>query len=68
MEKKKPQIPLGELISTDRNMYEVTNAAIHRAKQISVTGTDDLEPGQGKIVSMAIKEIVTGEVEYSYKE
>jgi len=61
-------IPLGILISTDKNMYELTNAAIHRAKQISMTGSEALEEAGGKIVSLAIREIVTGEVQYSIKK
>ncbi len=65
MEKQRPSIPLDKLVSVEANMYELTNAAIHRAKQISATGIDDLDPGQGKIISIAIKEIVSGEVQYS---
>lgn len=61
-------IPLEDLVSTDKNMYELTNAAIHRAKQISMTGSEALEKASGKIVSLAIREIVTGEVQYSIKK
>lgn len=61
-------IPLEILVSTDKNMYELTNAAIHRAKQISMTGSEALEKAGGKIVSLAIREIVTGEVQYSIKK
>jgi len=68
MAKSASNIPLGELVSTDKNMYELTNAAIHRAKQISMTGSDDLESAGGKIVSLAIKEIVTEEVQYNIKQ
>ncbi|MCK5249832.1 MAG: DNA-directed RNA polymerase subunit omega [Spirochaetaceae bacterium] len=68
MIKKKSSIPLENLVSTDKNMYELTNAAIHRAKQISMTGSDELESTGGKIVSLAIKEIVTEEVQYNIKQ
>jgi DNA-directed RNA polymerase subunit omega len=68
MTKKKSSIPLDALVSTDKNMYELTNAAIHRAKQISMTGSDELEAAGGKIVSQAIKEIVTEEVQYNIKQ
>ena len=68
MAKNASNIPLGDLVSTDKNMYELTNAAIHRAKQISMTGSDELETSGGKIVSLAIKEIVTGEVQYNIKQ
>jgi DNA-directed RNA polymerase subunit K/omega len=49
-------------------MYELTNAAIHRAKQISMAGSEELESAGGKIVSLAIKEIVTEDVQYSIKQ
>ena len=68
MTKKNSSIPLENLVSTDKNMYELTNAAIHRAKQISMTGSDELEAAGGKIVSLAIKEIVTEEVQYNIKQ
>jgi len=68
MSKKKSSIPLENLISTDKNMYELTNAAIHRARQISITGAEELEAAGGKIVSQAVKEIVTGEVQYNIKQ
>ena len=68
MIKKKFSIPLEALVSTEKNMYELTNAAIHRAKQISMTGSDELESTGGKIVSLAIKEIVTEEVQYNIKQ
>lgn len=68
MSKKNSSIPLDALVSTDKNMYELTNAAIHRAGQISMTGSEELEAAGGKIVSKAITEIVTGEVLYSIKQ
>lgn len=68
IEKAESNIPLEDLISTDKNMYELTNAAIHRAKQISMTGSETLEKASVKTVSLAIREIVTGEVQYSIKK
>ena len=68
MTKKKSSIPLEYLVSTDRNMYELTNAAIHRAKQISITGAEELEAAGGKIVSQAVTEIITEEVQYNIKQ
>ncbi len=68
MAKKPSSIPLDDLVSTDKNMYELTNAAIHRAGQISMAGSEDLDSSGGKIVSLAIKEIVTEEVQYDMKQ
>jgi DNA-directed RNA polymerase subunit omega len=56
------------MVSLEKNMYELTNAAIHRARQISMTGSDELDSMGGKIVSLAIKQIVSGEVQYSIKQ
>jgi DNA-directed RNA polymerase subunit omega len=67
MTDKRRVVPLDELVNSDSNMYELTNAAIHRAEQISLTGKDIHEEEEGKIVSTAIDEIVTGEVKYEYK-
>lgn len=68
MAKKTETIPLENLVSTEKNMYEMTNAAIHRAKQITLAGSDKLDDIGGRIVSLAIKEIVTEEVQYESKK
>ncbi len=60
-------IPLGNLVDSEGNMYELTNAAIHRAAQISEVGCEDLEKNRGKIVSTALEEIISKKVEYEYK-
>lgn len=67
MADKRKVIPMDELVNCDKNMYELTNAAIHRAEQISMTESDINEEEEGKIVSKAIGEIVTEEVKYEYK-
>ncbi|MDC7239120.1 MAG: DNA-directed RNA polymerase subunit omega [Spirochaetales bacterium] len=59
-------IPLGDLVDSEGNMYELTNAAIHRAAQIAVAGSDDLEKNRGKIVSTALEEIISKKVEFEY--
>ena len=67
MADKRRVIPMDMLVNTDKNMYELTNAAIHRAEQISITGAVSNEDEEGKIISKAIGEIVTEEVKYEYK-
>ncbi len=67
MAEKRKNIPMDELVNTDANMYELTNAAIHRAEQISITGAHGDEDAESKVVSKAIGEIVTEEVKYDYK-
>lgn len=66
MAENSKDIPMDKLVNTDKNMYELTNAAIHRAEQIALTGLDSSEEG-GKIISKAIQEIVSEEVKYEFK-
>ncbi|MDA3957928.1 DNA-directed RNA polymerase subunit omega [Oceanispirochaeta sp.] len=61
-------IPLGDLVNHEGNMYELTNAAIHRAEQISMAGSDDLDKNRGKIVSTALEEIISKKVQYEYQK
>ena len=68
LEERSVIIPLEKLINEDSNIYELTSAAIRRAYQISVTGDEELEANQGKVVSTAIKQILTRQVQYQLEE
>lgn len=68
MDESKMIIPIKDLVNNTGNIYEVTNAAISRSKQLSKTGSKDLDENLGKIVSISIKEIVTGKVKYHYEK
>lgn len=57
-------IPLDLLLSNDSNAYRLTNAAIKRALQINLAGDDELEANKSKVVSTAIKQILTEKVRY----
>jgi DNA-directed RNA polymerase subunit omega len=57
-------LPLDLLIKLQDNMYELTCASIKRAIQINLAGDEELEANSGKIVSTAIKQILTKKVEY----
>jgi len=61
-------LPLDLLISHEGNMYELTCAAIKRAAQINLAGDEDLEKNYGRVVSVAIKQILTKKVEYRLEE
>ncbi|MCF7927613.1 MAG: DNA-directed RNA polymerase subunit omega [Spirochaetales bacterium] len=61
-------LPLDLLIGNDDNMYELTCAAIRRAYQLTVTGDEELEKNNGKVVSTAIKQILTNKVEYRIED
>lgn len=68
MDKSKMIIPIKDLVTAEGNMYEITNAAISRSSQLSKTGSKELEENLGKVVSVAIKEIVTEKVKYNYED
>lgn len=57
-------LPLDLLIAHDGNGYELAAAAMRRAVQINMAGDEDLEKNRGKIVSLAIKQILTKKVRY----
>ncbi len=61
-------IPIDLLIGKDENKYVLTCAAIRRAKQLTITGDEELEKHNKKIVSTAITQMITKEVEYRLEE
>ncbi len=67
MDESKMIIPIENLVNNSGNIYELTNAAISRSRQLSKTGSKELDDNLGKIVSVSIKEIVTGKVKYKYE-
>ena len=61
-------LPLEKLNSYDQNIYQLTCAAIRRAYQITMTGDEELEENDGKVVSTAIRQLLTEKVEYQIEE
>lgn len=61
-------IPLNLLVGNSDNTYSLTAAAIKRATQIHLAGDEDLEENKGRIVSTAIKQILTEKVKYRLEE
>ena len=61
-------IPLDRLLREEGNMYETTCAAIRRAYQVTVTGEEEVAENQGKVVSVAIKQIVTRKVKFRVED
>jgi DNA-directed RNA polymerase subunit omega len=57
-------IPMDCLESEEGNIYQITCAAIRRAYQITVTGDEEIDQNQGKVVSTAISQILTHKVQY----
>ena len=56
--------PLKELIEYDDNMYEITSASSKRSYQLSMMKDEEIEENDGKIVSLAARQIFTGEVKF----
>ncbi len=61
-------IPLNLLMSNKGNIYELTCAILRRALQITVAGDEEAEENGGKVVSTAIKQVLTKKVEYRLEE
>jgi DNA-directed RNA polymerase subunit omega len=56
--------PLEELIEYDQNMYEITSASSRRSYQLSMLKDEEIEENDGKVVSLAARQVFTQEVEF----
>ncbi|MDR1636059.1 MAG: DNA-directed RNA polymerase subunit omega, partial [Treponema sp.] len=56
--------PLQELIEYDDNMYGITSAASRRSYQLSMLKDSEIEENDGKVVSLAARQVFTKEVEF----
>jgi DNA-directed RNA polymerase subunit omega len=56
--------PLEELIKYDQNMYEITSASSRRSYQLSMLQDPEIEDNDGKVVSLAARQVFTREVEF----
>ena len=61
-------LPLDFLEQHQGNIYELTCAAIRRAYQITMTGDEELEENEGKVVSTAVRQILSKKVQYRIEE
>lgn len=61
-------IPIDLLVGSAENVYELTCAASRRAYQITITGDEELQDNGGKVVSTALKQILTQQVQYRIEE
>lgn len=61
-------IPLDLLVGNEDNVYELTCATVRRAHQLTIAGDEEVEENNGKVVSTAIKQILTNEVNYTLVE
>jgi DNA-directed RNA polymerase subunit omega len=56
--------PLEELIKYQDNMYEITSASARRSYQLSRLDGPEVEENDGKVVSLAARQVFTGKVKF----
>ena len=56
--------PLEQLVRFISNVYEITVAASRRAYQMSMIKDPAIEQNDGKVVSLAAKQLFTDQVQY----
>lgn len=61
-------IPLDKLVSWKGNIYIMTTASIKRSNQLTITGDEEVEKNNGKVVPTAIKQLLDKKVEYRIEE
>ena len=60
--------PLEQLIEFKDNIYEITSAASRRAYQLSKLDDEEVEENDGKVVSLAARQLFTKEVDYRIEQ
>ena len=60
--------PLEELIEYEGNMYEITAAASHRSYQLSTLKDAEIEINDGKVVSLAARQIFTKQIDFRIED
>ena len=56
--------PLEQLIEYDANMYKITVAASRRSYQLSMLRDMEIEENEGKVVSLAARQVFTRKIEF----
>ena len=60
--------PLEELIKYSDNMYEITSAASRRSYQLSMLRDPEIDEYNGKVVSLAARQVFTKEIEFRLED
>lgn len=61
-------MPLEELIEYEGNAYELTVAITRRAFHLAVLKTPEVEKNNGKVVSLATRQVFSKQVEYRFNQ
>jgi DNA-directed RNA polymerase subunit omega len=56
--------PLEALIKYEGNTYEITAAALRRSYQLSILSDPEIEENEGKVVSLAARQVFNKEVSF----
>jgi DNA-directed RNA polymerase omega subunit len=57
-------IPVYDVIDFTGNRYLLAKAAMKRARQVNFVGDESLESYRGKIVSLALRQVLENHVKY----
>ena len=57
-------MPLEQLIEYDGNVYEITVAITRRAYHLAILKTPEVERSNGKVVSLATRQVFGKQVQY----
>lgn len=60
--------PIEQLIEYDKNMYEITCAASRRAYQLSMLRDPEIERHDGKVVSLAARQVFQDEIQFKLED
>lgn len=60
--------PLEEMVKYKGGMYEITSAASRRAFQLAMLKDPVLEENEGKVVSVAARQLFTDEVQFRIEQ
>ncbi len=60
-------MPLEDLFEYDGNAYEFTVAVNRRAYQLAVLKTPEVEKNNGKVVSLAMRQVFSKQIEYHFE-
>lgn len=60
--------PLEDLVKFNDNVYEITSAASRRAYQLAMVKDPDVDEHDGKVVSLAARQLFTNQVQYRIEQ
>ncbi len=60
--------PLEQLVQFKDNIYEITSAASRRAYQLSMLKDPVIEENDGKVVSLAARQVFTNQIKYRIEQ